>query len=68
VILVSFAGIVVAFAAQGVAVAFGSAMVIAGSPTVARIALGTVTGAVNGLLFVLFSAGLGVIYRQLAER
>ncbi len=63
----SFAAILVALAVQGVAAALGSGAALAGAHMVARIVVAVVSAAINGALFVLFSAGLGVIYRQLRE-
>ena len=67
IIVFSLAAILVALVVQGLGAALGSGAALAGAGGLAKIIVVTVSAAVNALLFILFSAGLGVLYRQLRE-
>ena len=67
IIVFSIAAIIVALVVQGLGAALGSGAALAGAGGLGKIIVVTVSAAVNALLFILFSAGLGVLYRQLRE-
>jgi len=65
IVLTSLAAILVALVASGITGAIGSLVALGGAIGAARLLVTIASGVANGLLFILFSAGLGVIYRQL---
>lgn len=65
IIVMLIAALVVVVAGQALAAAFASAVLLAGAATLAKVIQLMVAGAVNALLFMLYSAGVGVLYRRL---